>query len=114
MWRELHILQMSTRAGHRLSLPGCADRICSDPCCTSKHQACHTDSHADAPAVLQQYYCQGQDLNSLTKGTFDSQSQMQQLTVSLSSLNCDLSKYAQARQIDTQHPKMSAWLSLLR
>ena len=84
------------------------------PCFTSKHQAYLTGTHTEAPPVLQQYYCQGQDLNSLTKGTFDSQSQMQQLTVSLSSLNCDLSKCAQARLIDTQHPKMSAWLSLLR
>ena len=43
---------------------------------------------------MQQYYCQGMDLNSLTMGAFDQQSQMQQLTTSLSSFNCDLSRCA--------------------
>ena len=42
--------------------------------------------------MVQQYYCQGMDLSSLTKGAMDAASGMQQLTASLSSFNCDLTK----------------------
>ena len=43
----------------------------------------------------QAYYCQGLDLNSLSKGPTDAASGMQQLTTPLSAFNCDLSRVDQ-------------------